>query len=145
MTIRGPFAYVIVGVLLLSLVANFLILGFAAARYRGFDEGAAIERIVSLGTRAFPRDLRRQIGDALGRHRGELRDALRDVQDARRHMFEVMTARPFDRAALDDAFAEVREKTEILQRLGQELVGDVVAGATPDERSEIRPPPFLRR
>jgi uncharacterized membrane protein len=143
MTIRGPFAFVIVGVLVLSLAANFLVLGFAAARYHNFDEGAAIERIVSLGTRAFPRELRRQIGDALGQHRGELRGALRDVQEARRHMLEVMAADPFDRAALDAAFADVRAKTDTLQRLGQELVGDVVAEATPDERSEIRPPRFL--
>jgi uncharacterized membrane protein len=145
MTIRGPFALVIVGVLGLSLAANFLVLGFAAARYHGFDEGAAIERIVSLGTRAFPRELRHQIGDELGRHHGELRGALADVQSARRHMFQVMTADPFDRTALDAAFADVRAKTDILQKLGQDLVGDVVAAATPEERAEIRPPPFLRR
>jgi uncharacterized membrane protein len=145
MTIRGPFAFVIVTVLVLSLAANFLVLGFAAARFHGFDEGAVIERIVSLGTRAFPRELRRQIGDALGRHRGELRGALHDVQEARKHMLQVMAAEPFDRAALDAAFAEVRARTETLQRLGQELVGDVVAEATPEERSEIRPQWFFRR
>lgn len=145
MTVRGPFAFVIVAVLIVSLAANFLVLGFAVARYHGFSEGAAIERIVALGARAFPRDLRHQIGEQLGRHRGELRAALAEVRAARRHMFEVMTAEPFDRSNLDAAFAEVRAATDRLQALGQQLVGDVVEEATPGERAGIRPPPYLER
>jgi uncharacterized membrane protein len=148
MTIRGPFAILLSVVLIVSLAANFLVLGFAAARFAGVGpfggDIGAIERIVALGARAFPRALRHEIGGQLGRHRGELRAALDEVRDARRRMFAVMAAEPFDRAALDAAFAEVRAATDRLQLLGQDLVGDVVERAPPEERARIRPPPFLR-
>jgi len=145
MIIRGPFAFIIVILLIVSLAANFLILGFAASRFRGGDEVAAIERIVTLGARAYPREMRDEIGDRLGRNRRELRAAFRDVRNARRQTFTVMAAEPFDRSALESAFAEVREKTEKLQRLGQELVSDVVEEASPATRAKIRPPRHLRR
>jgi hypothetical protein len=148
-TIRGPFAFLILAIMIVSLAANFLVLGFAAARFGGGpfgfgDDGGAIERIVALGARAFPRELRREIGGQLGRHRGELRAALDEVREARLRMFATMAAEPFDRAALDAAFAEVRAATDRLQLLGQDLVGDVVEKAPPEERARIRPPPYLR-
>lgn len=145
MTIRGPFAFAIVGILALSLAANLLILGYAASRFRSGDEASAIERIVALGVRAFPREMRREIGDQLGRHRGELRSAFRDVREARRRVFSAMAAEPFSRAELDASFAEVRRKTEKLQRLGQDLVGDVVEGESSAVRAKIRPPKVLDR
>lgn len=145
MTIRGPFAYALVAILIVSLAANLLILGFAASRYRGADEASAIERIVALGVRAFPREMRSEINDQFGHHRSELRGAFRDVREARRHVFSAMTAEPFSRANLDAAFAEVRSETDKLQRLGQELVGDVVEAETPALRAKIRPPKFLHR
>ena len=150
MTIRTPLAIFLAVVLVVSLAANFLVLGFAAARFGGVGpfgfggDGGAIERIVALGARAFPRELRREIGGQIGRHRAELRAALDEVRDARLRMFQTMAAEPFDRAALDAAFAEVRAATDRLQLLGQDLVGDVVEKAPPEERAQIRPPPFLR-
>jgi len=150
MTIRGPLAFILAAVLIVSLAANFLVLGFAAARFAGVGpfgfggDAGAIERIVALGARAFPRELRREIGGELGRHRGELGAALDEVRDARRRMFAVMAAEPFDRAALDAAFAEVRAATDRLQLLGQDLVGDVVERAPAEERARIRPPRYLR-
>ena len=51
-----------------------------------------------------------------------MRAALDAVQDARMRMFEAMRAEPFDAAALDAAFADVRAKTNELQRVGQEIV-----------------------
>jgi uncharacterized membrane protein len=140
MTIRGFFAFFLVALLILSLAANFLVLGFAAARYRGFDDPGAIERIVELGGRAFPRELRREIGAELRRHRGEVRAALGDLGEARREMYRQMAADPLDRAALNAAFTDVRTKTEALQRLGQGLVEDVLVNTPPEERANIRPP-----
>jgi uncharacterized membrane protein len=138
MTIRGPFAYVLVALLIVSLVANFLVLGFAAARYRNFEDAGAVERIVELGARAFPRELRGQIGKELKGHRGQLRGALRELGEARREMLRQMAAEPLDRAALDAAFAEVRARTDALQRLGQELVTEVLEKTPPEERAKIR-------
>jgi hypothetical protein len=81
---------------------------------------------------------------SLVRERPELRAALDDLQEARRRMFELMKAEPFDRAALDAAFADVRTKTEMLQARGQQLLGDAVEQASPAVRSEIEAPPRLR-
>jgi uncharacterized membrane protein len=140
MTIRGAFAYVLVALLIVSLAANFLVLGFAAARYRNVEDTGAVERIVELGARSFPRELRREISAELKGHRGELRAALRDLGEARREMLRQMAAEPLDRAALDAAFANVRTKTGELQRLGQELVMEVLEKTPPEERAKIRPP-----
>jgi len=146
MTVRGPFAYILIGLLIVSLAANFLIFGFAAARYRGgFDDPGTIDRIVALGARAFPRELRDQIGDKLERHRGELRAALHDLGRARREMFQQMAADPLDRAALNAAFADVRAKTGEVQRLGQDLVEEVLVDAPPGDRARIRAPRHWRR
>jgi hypothetical protein len=51
-------------------------------------------------------------------------------------MYEIMMIEPFDRAALDAAFADVRAKTEALQERSN-LLGDAVGQASPEARSEI--------
>lgn len=139
MTVRGPFALILVVLLVVSLAANFLILGFAAARYHDGDEHDSIERIVTLGSRAFPRDLRHQIRRELGRHHPELREAVRDLDEAREDMFQQMANEPLDREALDEAFERVRRETDRLQRLGQSLVEDILEDASPESRAKIRP------
>jgi len=145
MTLRGPLAIIVLILLVASLAVNFLIGGFVAARFGGFGEGAGIERIVSLGTRAFPQSLRQEIRDGFRERRGDFREAFRDMRQARMRMFEAMSAEPFDRAALDAALADVRAKTARLQELGQDITADVVEKASPAERAEIKPPRFLRR
>lgn len=145
MTIRTPLVIFLAALLIVSLAVNFLVLGFAAARYGQFRQGGDIlERVIALGARSFPADIRREITASLARERPELRAALRDVQEARRRMFEIMRTEPFDRAALDAAFADVRAKTEALQERGQALLGDAIEQASPEARSEIEPPPRLR-
>lgn len=144
MTIRTPLAIFLAALLIVSLAANFLVLGFAAARYGQFRQGDILERVIALGARSFPADIRREITASLARERPELRAALQDVQEARRRMFELMRTEPFDRAALDAAFADVRAKTEALQERGQALLGDAIEQASPEARSEIEPPPRLR-
>jgi uncharacterized membrane protein len=144
MTIRTPLAIFLAVLLVISLAANLLVLGFAAARYGQFRQGDVLERIIALGVRGFPAEIRREITASLARERPELRAALDDVQEARRHMFEVMKAEPFDRAALDAAFADVRAKTEALQERGQDLLGDAVEQAPSEARAKIEPPPRLR-
>ena len=144
MTIRTPLAVFLAAILIVSLAANLLVLGFAAARLGQFRQGDMLERVIALGTHNFPREIRREITEGLARERAELRAALDDLQEARRRMFDIMAAEPFDRAALEAAFAEIRAKTEILQQRGQALLGDAVEHASPEARAEIKPPPRLR-
>ncbi len=143
MTIRGPLAVIILAVAVLSLAANFVILGFAAGRI-GDLRGGAIERIVALGARGFPKEIRGAIVDKALAERSDLRAAFADVRAARQRMFEAMRAEPFDEAALETAFAEVRERTAALQALGQGIVGDAVAAAPAGARAEIKAPGWIR-
>jgi uncharacterized membrane protein len=144
MTIRTPAAIFLAALLIVSLAANFLILGFAAGRYGQFRQGDFLERMIALGVRSFPAEIRREITTSLVRERPELGAALQTLQEARRRMFEIMMTEPFDRAALDAAFADVRAKTEALQERGQNLLGDAVEQSSPEARSEIRLPFGLR-
>jgi hypothetical protein len=137
MTIRGPFAVVILIVLFLSLAANFLILGFAAARIGDLRQGA-IERIIAVGARGFPKEIRAAIIAKAAAERDPLRAAFADLRAARQRMFAAMRAEPFDAAALSAAFADVRAKTSALQALGQDILGEAVAAAPADARAEIK-------
>jgi hypothetical protein len=55
-------------------------------------------------------------------------------------MFEAMRADPFDPAALQAAYADLRARTGELQQIGQQIVADALAAAPADVRSRIRPP-----
>jgi uncharacterized protein (DUF2236 family) len=130
----------VLAVLFLSVAANLLIAGFTVARFAGPRPGGDIERIVAIGIRAFPPPIR----DAIERHSRRDRDRFRQrfdaVREARQGMFEAMRAEPFDRGALDAAFADVRDTTDALQQAGQEIVAGAIAEAPPEARRRIRPP-----
>ena len=140
MTIRGPFAAILLALLLVSLAANLVIAGFMVAHIAGPRPGGDIERIVALGVRAFPPEIGRDIMDQVRAHRPEFRVRLDAVEAARQRMFEAMRADPFDRAALDAAFADVRSTTNDVQAIGQNIAADAIAQAPANVRQRIRPP-----
>lgn len=142
MTIGRPWAIAILVLLFLSIASNLVIAGFTISRFAGPPRGkdSVIERIVAIGIRAFPPPIQSGIEDGARSHRDEVRARLDAVQEARMRMFEAMRADPFDAAALDAAFANLREQTVELQRVGQGIVGDAVAAAPADVRGRIRPP-----
>lgn len=140
MTIRGPLLAILGVILFLSLAANLVIAGFAGARMFGPRPGGDIERIVAIGVRAFPPEIQREIEAGSRLKRGEMRTRLDAVQAARRQMFVAMRAEPFDSAALDAAYADLRSKTSDLQQVGQSIVFDAIAKASPEVRKRIRPP-----
>lgn len=142
MTIRGPFAVALLVVVFLSLAANLVVAGFVVSRFgpppgRG---GGDIERIVAIGIRAFPPEIQKAIVDGSKAKRDEMKTLIDSVKDARQRMFEAMRADPFDPAALEAAYADLRQKTSVLQEAGQQIVLDAVANASPEVRSRIRPP-----
>ncbi len=144
MTIRGPFAVTLIVLLFVSLAANLMIAGFTVARFTGPGGPGGgvgdIDRIVALGIRAFPREIQGDIRDQVRAHRREFRSGLDAVQGARQQMFAAMRADPFDRAALDAAFADVRSTTNEVQMIGQNIVADAIANAPANVRKRIRPP-----
>jgi hypothetical protein len=141
MTIAKPWAIALFAVLFLSVAANLLIAGFAAARFGGGPRpGNFIERIVAIGIRAFPPSIQDDIMARTREQRDELRSLLDATDVARMRMFEIMRADPFDPTALDAAFVELRMRTTELQQAGQAIVAGAVAAAPPDVRARIRPP-----
>ncbi len=140
MTIRGPFAVTLLVVLFVSLAANLMIAGFTVSRFGGPPSGGEIDRIVALGIHAFPPEMQGDIREQVRAHRGEFRRSLDAIQGARQRMFEAMRANPFDRAALDTAFNDVRTTTDDAQKIGQTIIADAIANAPPDVRARIRPP-----
>lgn len=142
MTIRGPLAITLFAALILSVAVNLVVAGFVVARLHGGPPppGSEVERIVSMGTRGFPPEIQKAIADGAIAKRAEIRQRLDDVQAARRQMFDAMRADPFDPAALDAAYANLRDKTEALQEAGQQIVAQAVANAPAEVRARIRPP-----
>jgi uncharacterized membrane protein len=139
MTIGRSWAIAIFAVLILSLGTNLLIAGFAASRFGWPPRGPQmIDRIVSIGIRAFPAQIQDDIQRRTEAQREELRTRIDAVQQARMEMLEAMRADPFDDAALEAAFADLRLRVVELQQAGQEIVGDAVANAPADERAKIR-------
>ena len=141
MTISRPWVIGLFAALFISLAVNFLIAGFAAARFHGGAPRGGpnfIERIVAIGIRAFPPPIQADIRERTDAQREELRTLVDAVQDSRMRMLEAMRAEPFDPAALDAAFADLRSRVNTLQEAGQAIVGAAVAEAPADVRIKIR-------
>jgi hypothetical protein len=137
-TIRGPFAAVLLAVLFVSLAANVMIAGFALGRMVG-PRPSDIERMVAMGMRGFPPEIRRAVSEKAHAGRGQFRAQFDDMQAARQRLFEAMRAEPLDRAALEAAFGDLRRATDKLQRSGQDLVAGALVDAPPDVRRHIAP------
>jgi uncharacterized membrane protein len=139
MTLGKRWAIAIFAILFLSVAANLVIAGFAASRFGGPPRHPdLIERIVAIGIRAFPPAIRSGIQVRTEARREELRALIDSVQDSRLRMVDAMRADPFDAAALEAAFADMRVRVTELQEAGQTIVGEAVAAAPADARAQIR-------
>jgi uncharacterized membrane protein len=140
--IRGPFAAALLAVLFLSLAANVMIAGFALGRVVG-PRPSDFDRMLAMGMRGFPPEIRRAVSDKARDGRNQFRKQLDDIQKARQRLYDAMRAEPLDRVALEQAFADLRRKTDTLQQSGQELVAGAVVDAPPDVRRHIAPRVWL--
>jgi Heavy-metal resistance len=139
--IRGPLAIVFAVVLLLSVATNLVIAGFVVARLHGPPPGGdEIGRIITMGIRAFPSELQGPIVASAHARGDEMKAKIEAVKQARQKIFDAMRADPFDRAALEAAYAELRASTTDLQQVGQQLTLDALANAPVELRQRIRPP-----
>ena len=141
MTIGGRFGTALLLILGLSLAANFVVAGFIAARFAGPSPPGEIERVVAIGMRAFPKELREAIDRRVRQERDQLRRHYDALRDARQRMIAAMRSEPFDPVALEAAYADVRDQTIELQAIGQNMVAEALAQASPQTRRKI----LLRR
>jgi len=75
--------------------------------------------------------------DALAARVPEFRKLGQDVVEARRAMFRVFRAEPFDEASFRAALAHVTEADIAVARAREATIADVVARLTPDERKHF--------
>lgn len=141
MTIRGPLAWILAIVLLLSLAINVLIAGFVLARVHGGPEGGDdIQHIIGMIGRPYPPEIRRAMMDGALAHRDELMGKLDAMRTARREAFDATRAEPFDAARLDAAYADMRAAAEAVQQVVQRIQTDAIAHAPAAARQQIKPP-----
>jgi len=143
MTLRGPFAAVLLLLLFVSLAANFLVAGFVVARLNAPSQNATadVDRVVANAVRGFPQEIQRAIADTTKANRPQLRTRLDAVQKARQDLFEAMRAQPFNQPRLESAFADYRVAVAALQQAGEDVMTQAIAQAPPDVRRKIKPPP----
>jgi uncharacterized membrane protein len=120
-----------------SLCLN-LFLGGAWLAGRWFER--RVETTAASVMRSYPPELRRDVLRRLLQDRTELRAAVGGLREARQRMFAVMQADPLDRGALDQAMAEVRVRTGVLQALLQSALAASLAETPVEERRKIQSP-----
>jgi uncharacterized membrane protein len=61
----------------------------------------------------------------------------REIRDQRKVVAQLLKADNYDRKALNDAFAELRRRTDSMQETLQAAVGDAVAKLSPAARKQL--------
>jgi uncharacterized membrane protein len=135
--------------LFVSLVANVFLLGLFGGRlfhrHDWFDRqteyaqqmgpiaGRALERLV----RPLDAADREVVIDTVRGHADELQKIYQSVHDQRELVAQLLRADKFDRKAVDDAFAELRRRTDTMQQTLQAAVADAVAKLSPAARRQL--------
>ena len=141
MKFAGRSAIVLVAGLAISVLLNFATIGyFSSGLFHNHNRPIAAERLVSLGAKSLPRELRRGIAEALAPHRDDLRAAFRAVRDARIALFEAMRAEPYDAAAVNAAFDNLQAELAAPSEIGQRAIIQALGQASPETRAAIEPP-----
>lgn len=109
----------LVAVLVLSVLANVFLLGYAARNMgAGPDAGILAQSVGG----AYPAEVRAEFRNLLRENRPRTVEALRDLREARQNLATAANAVPFDEAEVERAMQDVRAATETLQRLMQEFL-----------------------
>ncbi|WP_339107617.1 hypothetical protein [Thioclava sp. GXIMD4216] len=111
---------VLICVLAVSLLGNALAIGagLRLMSLRAQLTGPVGEAVI------FPREIRRDLRDALAENRETLTPALQEVLKARARIVALGTAQPFDRAATEAAMGDFRRDLDALLDQLQPLVLD---------------------
>jgi len=128
-------------VLVLSLLANALVVGLVAGSMLSFEERFENEPgLDRQQTRIFqmvPEDRREEARGILMSRQAE-RDAARDaMRAAQQQVFDAIRRDPFDAVALSAALAQRREASGQLWSLGYDQIADIAKTLTPEERANL--------
>lgn len=118
---------------------------FAERAVPGADR--PLRRIAQRMFASIPDDQRPILESAFAEQRPKLTAASQAARDAREKVRVVLGTEPFDQAALDRAFTELRGHTEEVQKVMQTTIGSAAAKMTPEGRKRLAEwnPEFQRR
>ena len=135
--------------LFLSLIANVFLGGLLAGRFLHHGDWfggqpAYVQQVGPFAGHALQRllepldDSDRQIVlDSVKSHADEFMQINREIRDQRKVVAQLLKADNYDRKALDDAFAELRRRTDSMQETLQAAVGDAVGKLSPAARKQL--------
>jgi uncharacterized membrane protein len=135
--------------LFVSLVANVFLIGLCGGRiFHGhgwFDRQPQFARTMGpWAGRALDHlidglsDADRQIvQDSVSSHADELQKLTQAVREQRQVVARLLKAENFDRKAVDDAFTELRVRSDAMQTALQGAIADAVAKLSPAARKEL--------
>ena len=89
--------------------------------------------------RALPAERGELIDNVLEAHRAAMRAHLNELAAARDRVRDAVRHEPFDRSALDAAFAQLRESERQTAEEAQALISDLLQQLTAEEREQIAP------
>lgn len=128
----------VLGVLVVSLLINLFIAGFVLTRWAFWEHEPWLGRIYAIAAVGHPPQVIREKMDVeLRADDGSIRGAIDSVRDARREVRSAMRADPFDAAALDKAYADLRARSTDLQTAVHRATARAIAASPTEERAKI--------
>lgn len=150
MTISGKWAIALIVALVLSVCANVFVAGHFVGRMGDFRGGerapeAFMERGLKRFLRTLPGEARELAMQRFRDNRPEIMTRMRTAGEARMRAVELLRADPVDRAALDAALLEARQKQGEAMAFMQTLFVDTMLEMPPEVRRDWQPPQWDRR
>jgi Spy/CpxP family protein refolding chaperone len=84
-----------------------------------------------------PAEHRAEFEAVMTRHRDRIADAAAQAREARGEIRDAIIKEPFDRAALDKAFATLRARNETLQSATQAAIAEAASSLPPEARRRL--------
>ena len=124
----------LIGVLTVSVILNFALLGFVATRY---VQDRIFDRFAALSETEPPAALRTAFREALQSDRRAFLGALLDLRDARDRQHEILIAENLDLEALEAAQQETRTATSAFLEVLHRAVRTAASGLPDADRRAI--------
>lgn len=127
-----------------ALLAGSLALNLVAAGYFGYGSWRSpgprtIDGTIEFIAKRYPKDVGDKVRDRLESKRVELGRALDEMKDARRATRRAMGEDPLDRARVETAFANSREKSQAFQQVIHAAILEALPELPKDKRGDIDP------
>jgi uncharacterized membrane protein len=136
MTLTGRTGTLVVIAAIVSLCVNLLLVGVMVGdRWHGGPgrHGYWASRMME----NVPEDARPLIKQVFESHKAEFEAERERVEQARLKVAEILKAETIDRAQLDQALAELMQRSQSIQRFGHQVLIEVAEKLPPETRREI--------